>query len=176
MSTEPPGREEKGHRLVLQIIQNHLKDTLYGAEPTGQSNLALDMMRPSRLSAYGNEDSPFSPRPCHLSSRTSTVRRGSGDQSSKMFIWTSGRSSTSYRHDERRYVASTLRQASTGLLVQHFRCANYIFWGPKVVNVPSQNNWSFIIMALLVTGNDRRENSILWRFLSPITSCAVTNG
>ncbi|XP_033006570.1 calcium-activated potassium channel subunit beta-2 isoform X2 [Lacerta agilis] len=38
----------------------------------------------------------------HHPSRTSTVRRGSGDQSSKMFIWTSGRSSTSYRHDERR--------------------------------------------------------------------------
>ncbi|XP_062832854.1 calcium-activated potassium channel subunit beta-2 isoform X5 [Anolis carolinensis] len=34
-------------------------------------------------------------------SQTSTARRGSGDQSSKMFIWTSGRSSSSYRHDER---------------------------------------------------------------------------
>nr|XP_060623469.1 calcium-activated potassium channel subunit beta-2 isoform X4 [Anolis sagrei ordinatus] len=39
--------------------------------------------------------------PYHHPSQTSTARRGSGDQSSKMFIWTSGRSSSSYRHDER---------------------------------------------------------------------------
>lgn len=45
MSTEPPGREEKGHRLILHIIWNHLKDTLYGAEPAGQSNLALGSVR-----------------------------------------------------------------------------------------------------------------------------------
>lgn len=45
MSTEPPGREEKGHRLVLHITWNHLKDTLYGAEPARQSNLALGSVR-----------------------------------------------------------------------------------------------------------------------------------
>ncbi|XP_033006568.1 calcium-activated potassium channel subunit beta-2 isoform X1 [Lacerta agilis] len=45
----------------------------------------------------------------HHPSRTSTVRRGSGDQSSKMFIWTSGRSSTSYRHDERRNIYQKIR-------------------------------------------------------------------
>ncbi|XP_078521852.1 calcium-activated potassium channel subunit beta-2 isoform X3 [Lissotriton helveticus] len=36
------------------------------------------------------------------SARPSTVRKGAGAKSSKMFIWTSGRTSSSYRPDERR--------------------------------------------------------------------------
>ncbi|XP_060098523.1 calcium-activated potassium channel subunit beta-2 isoform X2 [Heteronotia binoei] len=62
----------------------------------------MDGRWPSRFPARGDEGCPFPPRSYRHPSRTSTERRDSGDQSSKMFIWTSGRSSTSYRHDERR--------------------------------------------------------------------------
>ncbi|XP_039342989.1 calcium-activated potassium channel subunit beta-2 isoform X4 [Mauremys reevesii] len=42
-------------------------------------------------------------------SKTSTVRKGTTGQSSKMFIWTSGRTSTSYRHDEKRNIYQKIR-------------------------------------------------------------------
>ncbi|XP_073753100.1 calcium-activated potassium channel subunit beta-2 isoform X3 [Callorhinus ursinus] len=44
------------------------------------------------------------------SSRTSTIRKGApGPTSSKMFIWTSGRTSSSYRHDEKRNIYQKIR-------------------------------------------------------------------
>ncbi|XP_073531035.1 calcium-activated potassium channel subunit beta-2 isoform X1 [Phyllobates terribilis] len=43
-----------------------------------------------------------SPRSLHHSTKSTTVRKGKVGQHSKMFIWTSGRSSSSYRPDERR--------------------------------------------------------------------------
>ncbi|XP_077204458.1 calcium-activated potassium channel subunit beta-2 isoform X1 [Paroedura picta] len=69
----------------------------------------MDARWPSRFAARGDEGCSFPPRSYRHPSRTSTERRDSGDQSSKMFIWTSGRSSTSYRHDERRNIYQKIR-------------------------------------------------------------------
>uniref|UniRef100_A0A4W2G5H3 Calcium-activated potassium channel subunit beta n=2 Tax=Bos TaxID=9903 RepID=A0A4W2G5H3_BOBOX len=52
----------------------------------------------------------ISSRSFRHSSRTSTIRKEApGPTSSKMFIWTSGRTSSSYRHDEKRNIYQKIR-------------------------------------------------------------------
>ncbi|XP_025051783.1 calcium-activated potassium channel subunit beta-2 isoform X1 [Alligator sinensis] len=92
------------------------KMSLCFKHPRDKWRESSSLLLESRASfSYLYHDCSSPPSESHVSAgersfhRPSTVNKGTNGQSSKMFIWTSGRGSTSYRHDEKRNIYQKIR-------------------------------------------------------------------